>query len=282
MIWKAKGFQFKFPQQVLLMGILNLTPDSFSGDGVDRHPQKALDQAQKIADEGADILDIGAESTRPGAREVSSQHEIKRLLPVLKKIRPKIHIPISIDTQKSEVARVMLEEGAQIINDVSGFRRDPELAQVIAHYGAGLILMHSRGNSRTMLRLNRYRELLSEIKKEMRLALQQAKKAGISRNSIVVDPGIGFAKRGKQNFELLRNIEQFQDLGYPICLGISRKSFIGETVNESPEKRDYGTTALHSLLVERGVNILRVHSVGAAKQGVQVTREFLTKAKVKR
>jgi len=275
MIWQAKTFKFVFPRAPLVMGILNLTPDSFSGDGLLRSPQKALLQAERMEAEGADLLDIGAESTRPGARPISAREETRRLLPVFKKIRKRLRIPLSVDTRNAATARAALEEGADIINDVSGLRKAPRLAGVVARYRAGLILMHSRGNPRTMSRENRYDDLAAEIVRELREGLRRARSAGVRKTAIAVDPGVGFSKRGAQNLELLRSIERFREIGYPICLGISRKSFMGEIAGGRPGERDFAATALHSMLIERGVNILRVHSVRAARQAVLITQAFL-------
>lgn len=275
LLWEGKGFKFSFPKQVLVMGILNVTSDSFSGDGLLNSPARAVAQALKMEEEGADMLDIGAESTRPGAREISIKEELRRLLPTLRKVRKGTRLPISIDTQNSETARAALEEGAQIINDVSGLRKDPRLAEVVARSKAGLILMHSRGTPQTMKRLARYGDVVREVIRELKNGIRTAERAGISSKALVIDPGLGFAKQGPQNMKLVRSIERFLEMGYPVCVGISRKSFIGALVGRTPKERDLATTALHSLLIERGVNILRVHNVAAAKQAVLVTREFL-------
>lgn len=260
------------------MGILNVTLDSFSGDGLLNSPKKAVDLAQKMEEEGADMLDIGAESTRPGAREISVIEELKRLLPVLKKVRKGTRLPISIDTQNSETARAALSEGAQIINDVSGLRKDPELAAVAARSKAGLILMHSRGTPSTMKKLARYGDVVREVMRELKTSIRTSERAGIPSKALAIDPGVGFAKQGPQNMELIRSIERFLEMGYPVCVGISRKSFIGALVGRTPEERDLATTALHSLLIEGGVNILRVHNVAAARQAVLVTKEFLKRS----
>jgi dihydropteroate synthase len=278
MIFQARGFKFTFPSKnckTLIMGIINLTPDSFSGDGSSGSPHKALKLAQKMEKEGADILDLGAESTRPGARALSAREELSRLLPPLRKIRKAARLPLSVDTQKPEVAYAALEEGADIINDVSCLRYGPETADIVKRHKAGYILMHSRGTSRTMSSLNKYRKVVPEVIKEMRQALDLLKDLGLDRRSIAADPGVGFAKTGAQNLELIGSIEQFQKLGYPICVGLSRKSFIGDLVGKKPAERDLATTVLHSLLVERKVQILRVHSVEAAKQAVLVTQAFV-------
>lgn len=278
MQWKFSRFKFNFPsakRNTLVMGILNLTPDSFSSDGLGRSPQRALRQAERMEAEGADLLDLGAESTRPGSRSISETAELKRLIPVLRLIRKKTKLPLSVDTQKLAVARAALEEGADIINDVSCLK-DPRLACLIRKHKAGYILMHSRGDSRTMGRMNRYRNLAREVTGELRSALKRLEALGVSPSAIAIDPGIGFAKRGLQNLKLLQSIEQIQKLGYPICLGLSRKSFIGELTGEAlPAERDFAVTALHGLLIERGIQILRVHSVKAARAAVLMTQAFL-------
>jgi dihydropteroate synthase len=279
MIWSGNGFRFKFPTKnprPLVMGILNITPDSFSGDGL-RNTSTILKRAREIEKEGADILDIGAESTRPGAHQLSAKEELRRLLPVLKKIRQKISIPISVDTTKPEVARASLEVGASIINDVSCLRDGVDVARAAKEAGAGYILMHARGTSKTMKTKARYKNVTREVVNELKVQIKKLKGLKFSRAAIAIDPGIGFAKNGSQNFELLRSIESLGDLGYPICLGISRKSFIGELTKGLPKERDIATSVLHGLMIERGVHIIRTHSVKALRQTILVTRALLKK-----
>lgn len=264
--------------RTLLMGILNVTPDSFSDGGEFRDPDRAVERAFRIQEEGADLLDLGAESTRPGACPVSEDEELQRLLPVLRRLRPKISIPISIDTTKPDVARICLEEGAEIINDVSGLKDSgPRMAALVRESKAGLILMHRRGNPETMQSLSVYQDVVAEVLKELRESLQLAQEAGIDHEQVVVDPGLGFAKTAEQNLEILRDLDRFHELGFPLLVGPSRKSFIGRITDREVGDREFGTAAAAAICVLKGVQILRVHEIGAMRDAVHMAEAIVKK-----
>ncbi len=271
MIWKIKGEKLSL-QKILLMGILNVTPDSFSDPGKFFDPAKAVQHGLRLAQEGADLLDLGAESTRPGAEEVSAEEESRRILPVLRGLRRQLSLPLSIDTTKPEIAEVCLNEGANIINDVSGLRDSgPEMARVVWKNQAGLILMHRRGNPKTMQSLARYDDVVEEVLAELRQSVGLALGFGISSEQLVVDPGLGFAKTTEQNLEILSRLEKFHLLDLPLLLGPSRKSFIGNLTGRGVDHREYGTAAVAALAVEKGVHLLRVHEVAAMRDVVRVS-----------
>ncbi|MCB9799452.1 MAG: dihydropteroate synthase [Candidatus Omnitrophica bacterium] len=265
MYWKIKHQQIQLDRP-LVMGIVNVTPDSFSEDGsLYMNPDRAADYARRLADEGAGILDIGGESTRPGAKPVTADQELARILPVLRKITPHIKQPISIDTTKAEVARVCLEEGAQIINDVSGLKVSGHaMANVVEHYEAGFVLMHRRGTPETMQAMTYYADVISEIIDELRLSIEFAEAMGIKRGQIVIDPGLGFAKEPEHNFQIIRELEKFQRLDCPVLIGASRKSFIGKVTGRNTGEREFGTAAMNAVALINGAHILRVHNVKAA------------------
>jgi len=258
-IWKVRGRDVPLVK-TLLMGILNVTPDSFSDGGNSLQVGNAVKQAARLLQEGADILDLGAESTRPGAAPVSTEEELSRLVPALRKIRAEFSTLISIDTTKPEVARICLEEGADIVNDVSGLKDSgPEMAHLVADTGAGLVLMHRRGRPETMQSLADYRDVISEVYEELNESAALAMDAGVSRAQIIMDPGLGFAKTAEQSLEILRFLERFHEAGFPILLGPSRKSFIGFATGRGTGEREFGTAAVCALAVLKGVHVLRVH-----------------------
>lgn len=254
------------------MGILNITPDSFFDGGRYLDPDAAGAQALRLVEEGADILDLGAESTRPGALPVTSPEELKRLLPVLTRVRKEVQVPISIDTVRPEVAQECLEAGADIINDVSGLKRSgPDMAKVVKKFGAGLVLMHSRGTPETMQSMTRYEDVVQDVMDELRESVRIATDAGIERERIVVDPGLGFSKTPEQNLEILKKISMFHELGFPVLAGPSRKSFIGKVTGREAKDRMFGTAACVAACVKGGVQILRVHDAGAMRDVVLMT-----------
>jgi dihydropteroate synthase len=264
---------FHWGSQTYVMGILNITPDSFSGDGliqgedwVERAVQQGLTQ---VAD-GAHILDVGGESTRPGAMPIPVAEEIRRVVPVIQGLARSTDVPISIDTSKAEVARAALEAGAAIINDVWAFRLDPGLASLAAERGCPVILMHNRSrpqDARFEQRLGgryvgaRYHDLLEDIARELQELVDAAIAAGVNRQQIVIDPGIGFGKTVEQNLTLIRRFDRFAALGHPVLCGPSRKSFIGYTLDLPPEERIEGTAAAVAIAIARGADIVRVHDV---------------------
>jgi len=271
-------FRLRLGQRTLLMGVVNLTPDSFSGDGLLNQfvynlpgPNLGLleDHVAQMVSDGADIIDIGAESSRPGARSVPVKEELKRVLPAIKKIAKKIKVPISIDTYKAEVARAALDCGASMVNDISGLR-DRDMARVVAKYKCALIIMHMKGRPRSMQRSPVYKSLIEEIIGYLENAIRLARRSGIPQEKIIIDPGIGFGKSLEHNLAILKSLREFKALGRPILVGVSRKSFIGKILNEPPEKRLYGTLASCVLAALNGADILRVHDVKEVKQALKL------------
>lgn len=262
------------------MGILNLTPDSFSDGGVHDDLESGLAAAAVMERDGATILDLGAESTRPGAAPVSAVDECERLLPLLEALRPRTDLLISIDTSKAEVAEQALERGADLINDVTGLHGDPDLASVVARYEAPVVLMHMRGEPRTMQDAPRYENALREVRDELTEAVGRAHAAGIPDSQIVLDPGIGFAKRDEDHRALLQGLPKLVSTGYPILLGVSRKSLLGRALVDDrgrippPRERDAATIALVCHAWRHGVSIHRVHQVRYAVDALRASEAF--------
>ncbi len=256
------------------MAVLNVTPDSFSDGNKFYTEEQAIAHAVQMERAGGDLIDIGAESTRPGSEGISAEEELKRILPVLGGLRRLLNIPISIDTQKAEVAEAALEAGAQIINDVSGLRSDPRIAEVAARYHVPLILMHMRGDPRTMQKGPFARDVVKDVIQGLRKSVATATKAGVAKSQIILDPGIGFGKSYAQNYELLQKLPQLAKLGYPLLVGTSRKGFLGATLARDgkpapPEERLWGTAATVTASILNGAHIVRVHDVA---EMVQVAR----------
>jgi dihydropteroate synthase len=261
--------------RTLVMGILNVTPDSFADGGLYLDPSAAEAGALEMEAHGADIIDVGGESTRPGSETISAADEIARIQPVIRCLSRSLNIPISVDTSKPEVAGVAIGEGASIINDVTGLRGgiryDASLADIAARSGAGLILMHARGRSRDMYRNAHYASVAAEVSNELRMSLERAVAAGVRREAIVLDPGLGFAKRSEHSYAALAALPEFGDLGYPLLVGPSRKSFLSAAIGErSPADRDIATAAAVAAAVLLGVHIVRVHNVPAASDAARV------------
>ncbi len=264
------NYHLNFSEKTYLMGILNVTPDSFSDGGLYLAPERALDRALEMVDEGADIIDIGGESTRPGAESVSLEEELRRTIPIIEKLSHRLNVPISIDTYKAEVARQAIEAGASIVNDISALRFDPEMVSVVAGHDVGVVLMHIKGTPRDMQKDPRYDDLLGEIKSYLSESIELARKHGIAPERIMVDPGIGFGKRFEDNLRIIGNLPFLKDLGYPILVGPSRKSFIGHILDGlPPAERVEGTASAVAISVLNGANIVRVHDV---KEMVRVVR----------
>jgi dihydropteroate synthase len=267
-------------ERTLIMGILNVTPDSFSDGGQFVSLDAALAHAEQMISEGADIIDVGGESTRPGGEPVAVEQEIKRVVPVIEALASRTEIPISVDTTKSEVARVALEAGAAIVNDISALRFDFYVADAVARAGAGLVLMHSRGSPATMHRLPPVADIMHEVTHSLRASIHMAERRGVKRESIVIDPGIGFGKSQEQNLELLAKLDQLIAAfpNYPLLIGTSRKSFIGriladETGTPAPaEDRLHGTMATITTAVLHGAHIVRVHDVKSASETIRVAK----------
>ncbi len=257
------------------MGVVNVTPDSFSDGGCYMDPEQAAKKALELEKQGADLLDIGAESTRPGAEEVPAGEELKRLLPVLDKVLSKINIPVSIDTTKAVVAKACVEKGAAIINDVSGLAvSGKEMADLARETGAGLILMHRRGNPATMQNLAVYADVIEEVLRELEESVEKARAWGVEAEQIVVDPGFGFAKTAEQNVEMLRHFEKFKRLGRPVLAGPSRKSFLGVLTGKQAGDRDWATAAAVTAAVLKGAEIVRVHNVAAMQDAVRTAERI--------
>ncbi|MFO7692231.1 MAG: dihydropteroate synthase [Vicinamibacterales bacterium] len=247
------------------MGILNATPDSFAGGVTD--PDQAADLALRMEADGADIIDIGGESTRPGADAVSEADEMARVIPVVERLAGRLRVPVSIDTYKAAVARAAIDAGASIVNDISALGYDPMLGGVVASAGAGLVLMHMRGHPRDMYREAVYRDVVAEVSAELGQALERAEAAGVPRTRVMLDPGIGFAKRADQSRAVLVNLAGLAELGRPLLVGPSRKSFLADAQAPLPPgERDWGTAAAVTVAVMGGAHIVRVHNVAAMLQ----------------
>ena len=261
--WKIRSHYLDTGSRTLIMGILNLTPDSFYDGGYYRDLSAAAEQAERLAEEGADILDIGGESSRPGAQPVAGEEELARVVPLIRKLAKRIKIPLSIDTYKSTVAERALGEGAAIINDISALRADSQMVKVARRYQEGLVLMHMQGEPRNMQKSPAYREVVGDITDFFRERLQFLSKQDINPLQVVLDPGIGFGKTVEHNLELIRRLHEFMVFERPLLVGISRKSFIGQILDLSPAERLEGSLASEVVAVMKGANILRVHDVKA-------------------
>ncbi len=248
-------------RRTYVMGILNVTPDSFSDGGRFLDPAAALGHAVVMAGEGADFIDIGAESTRPGARPVPAKEQLARLMPVLRAVKKRVKAPVSVDTTSAVVAEAALREGADMVNDVSALAGDPRLLAVVARFGVPCILMHMKGRPRTMQRNPKYRDLMGEITGFLAAALERGEQAGIERTQMLVDPGIGFGKTVAHNLEILRRLTELESLGVPVVVGPSRKRFIGAVLDVPSDERLEGTIAACVLAARNGANVLRVHDV---------------------
>ena len=280
--WHIRDRILPIGDRTLIMGVLNVTPDSFSDGGQYFTLDGALAHAQQMISEGADIIDVGGESTRPGGEPVSAEEEIKRVVPVIEPLATRFETPISVDTTKSEVARAALEAGAAIVNDISALRFDFYVADAVARAGAGLVLMHSRGTPATMHRLPPVADIMQEVTHSLRASVNMAERRGVKRESIVIDPGIGFGKSQEQNLELIAKLDQliaaFPD--YPLLIGTSRKSFIGRILADESGKpapaddRVQGTMATITAAILKGAHIVRVHDVKAAAETIRVTESI--------
>jgi len=282
-VFYRKKFRLRLPsrtlvlgERTLIMGVLNVTPDSFSDGGAFLDSQAAVARALELERDGADIIDIGGESTRPAAAPVSAREEISRILPVFEALRGKLRIPISVDTQKAEVAEAALAAGAEIVNDISALRTDPRLAEVARHAHAPVVLMHMRGTPRTMQRGPFARSVIGDVMTGLHEALARARRAGLAKSQILLDPGIGFGKSQEQNFEILARLPEFARLGCPIVIGTSRKAFLGKALAKPgepplpPTDRILGTAATVTASIFGGAHIVRVHDVAEIARVVRV------------
>lgn len=253
---------FVWGKQTYLMGVLNITPDSFSDGGDYYQVEAAFDHAQELVKAGADILDVGGQSTRPGAKAISPEAELERVIPIIQAIRQAFNIPISVDTTRAAIAQQAIQAGADLINDISGGTFDPQMLSTVAELEVPIVLMHIRGTPETMQQLTDYEDLIGEIKSVLKERIRAAEQAGIARSRIIIDPGIGFGKTYEQNLELLRQLHQFSSFGVPLLVGTSRKSFIGKILNQSdPKQRVLGTASTCCAAIAQGADILRVHDL---------------------
>jgi dihydropteroate synthase len=272
---EIRGRRFALGPRAWLMGVLNVTPDSFSDGGAYLDPGRAVERGLELAAEGAEIIDIGGESTRPGSSPVPEAEELDRVLPVVRALRPRTPALLSVDTTKAAVARAVLDAGADVVNDTSALRADPAMAGVVAGTGAGLVLMHMRGTPLTMQDSPHYDDLMGEIMGFLEDRLRAAGAAGIPPERVIIDPGIGFGKTAEHNLEILRGLAAFGRLGRPLLVGVSRKAFLGRITGQPPAARLEATIAAAVLSVERGADILRVHDVGPVARAVRTAEAVL-------
>ena len=263
-------YELDFDKRTYVMGVLNVTPDSFSDGGKYYSFEKAVEHGIEMAEKGADILDIGGESTRPFSRRISAQEEIDRVVPVIEALSREVDVPISIDTYKSEVARYALDAGASILNDISALRFDPALGPLAAERGVPVILMHMKGTPENMQKNPQYDDVVGEISDFLKEAVSRAVQSGISEEMVAIDPGIGFGKTFDHNLVILRDLRRFQSLQRPILIGTSNKSFIGHVLDRPVEQRDAGTMATVAVAALNGAHIVRVHNVEMAVDTVRM------------
>ena len=289
---RVRDVEFIWGARTYIMGIINATPDSFSGDGLlaagGDWVDAAVQQGLRFVEEGADILDVGGESTRPGAAPISAEEEMRRVIPVIRALRQATDVPISIDTYKAEVAEAALDAGADMVNDVWGLRMDPDMAPLVARRGVPVILMHNRSRPKNAVQEARlggryigieYENLIEDVKRELMESVALAHAAGIPDEHIILDPGIGFGKTVEQNLELIDRLDEIAALGYPILLGPSRKSFIGYTLDLPPDQRVEGTAAAVAIGIDRGADIVRVHDVLYMARVARMTDAIVRRAR---
>jgi dihydropteroate synthase len=270
--WKLKDREIQLGERTVIAGVLNVTPDSFSDGGRYQDPDRAFARALEMEEQGADIIDIGAESTRPGSTRISVAEELRRLVPVLKRLHGKLSVPISVDTYKAQVAERAIEHGAEIINDPSALTFDPQLAKVVSNHGAGLILNHTRGRPETWAKLPPLPDVMGTIVRDFEATLNRARRAGIDKSSIVVDPGIGFGKRKEQNSEILGRLATLASLDLPILVGPSRKSFLAHATERETL---FATAAAITICILRGAHMVRVHDIVEMRAAADVADEVL-------
>ncbi|MDQ2711540.1 MAG: dihydropteroate synthase [Acidobacteriota bacterium] len=265
--WKLKQREIVLGDRTLLMGVLNVTPDSFSDGGIYSDPDRAFARAVEMEEEGADIIDIGAESTRPGSQRISEAEELRRLIPVLKRLKGKLNVPISVDTYKSGVAEKAIEHGAEIINDPSGVLLDPQLPKVVTKHDTGLIINHMRGTPETWDRLGPLKNLMRSIAIDLEASIHRSRHSGVQKHQVVIDPGLGFGKRREQNAEIIASLGLLREFDLPILVGPSRKAFLRK---EDVEGTEFATAAAVTACILNGSHIVRVHDVKAMKSVIEV------------
>lgn len=262
-------------KKVAVIGVLNITPDSFYNGGRYRTEREILDRVEQMVEEGADIIDVGGESTRPGARKISWEEEVRRTIPYIRKITRLFNVPVSIDTYKAKVAQEAFEVGAEMVNDISGLRFDPQMAEVVSSNNAFLVIMHIKGTPRNMQENPYYEHLIPEIISYLKQGLEIAAGAGVALEKVIIDPGIGFGKTTLHNLFLLKNLKQLQVLGRPILIGVSRKSFIGNVLDVPVEERLTGSVAATSAALLGGARLVRCHDVKETRQAVDLVNAIL-------
>ena len=268
--WKLRDTTLRFADRPLLMGILNVTPDSFSDGGRFIDPQAALEQARELVSGGADIIDVGGQSTRPGSKRIEADEELRRVMPVVEPLCRGLDVPVSIDTYHSAVAKEAMAAGAEIINDITACTGDAKMAAVAAQYGAGVCIMHMQGTPQTMQEDPRYGNVVDDVFNYLTLRCDELVKAGIEPRRIAVDPGVGFGKTTRHNLTLLGNVERFHALGHPVLVGPSRKGFIGRVLGDMSIDRTAATIGVALAMTAAGVQILRVHDVAAISQAIEL------------
>ncbi len=274
-VWKLKERELKLGERTLIMGVLNVTPDSFSDGGKFMDPDRAFARAIEIEEQGADIIDVGAESTKPGVAPILAAEEIRRLIPVLKRLHGKLAAPISVDTYKAEVAELAIGHGAEIINDPTGLTFEPHLAKVAMQHDAGLVLNHMRGRPESWAKLPPLRDVMGTIERELEATVNRARHVGVDRSRIVIDPGIGFGKRKEQNSEILAHLGKLARLEFPVLVGPSRKSFLAQ---QTEEQTRFATAAAVTACILAGAHIVRVHDVAEMRAVVEVADEVLRRS----
>jgi dihydropteroate synthase len=266
---RMRGDQLKIDRP-LIMGVVNVTPDSFSDGGKSLEPEAAIAQARRLVEEGADLIDIGGESSRPGSDALPAKEELERIIPVLEGVIREVEVPISVDTYKPEVADKALDMGVHIINDITGLA-NPDLAATVAKYGAGIVIMHMQGTPRTMQRSPQYDDVVADIMRFLRERVSLAEERGIARESIMIDPGIGFGKTAEHNMEIISRLREFRSMGLPVVMGASRKSFIGKVLDREVEDRLSGGLAILSMSIQNGAAIIRTHDVKESVDAAKMT-----------
>jgi dihydropteroate synthase len=275
-VWNYRGGSFELGRRTLLMGVVNITPDSFSDGGRFFSTDTAVEHTLRLQNESADLLDLGAESTRPGSEPVPVEEQLRRLLPVMEALQGRLRVPISIDTSSAIVARECLGAGAAIINDITGFRQDLKLPSVCHEFGAGIVLMHIKGKPKTMQHEPHYEDLLTEIRQYLAEGVEIAERTGISRDRVIIDPGLGFGKTFKQNYQLLGGLSWFHGLAAGVLVGPSRKAFTGEFSDLPADKRQFSTAAAVAVAMLNGADVIRVHDVAEIRQVTDILDRYIT------
>jgi dihydropteroate synthase len=279
-VLRARDKELELGKRTRVMGVVNITPDSFFDGGRFFERSKAVERCLQLVESGADIVDLGGESSRPGAEPVSVQEELKRVLPVLQEVRKQVSVLISMDTYKSTVAREALKEGADIVNDVSAFRMDPEMPQVVKEWDAGVVLMHMRATPQVMQEIPPSQDILEEVQTDLQAALSKASENGIPQESIILDPGIGFGKTVEDNCRILNELPFLETFDLPVLVGTSRKSFLGTILDIPAQERIWGSAASVAIAIMRGAHIVRLHDVAEMSQVAQITDAILAESRL--